>query len=313
MTLEAGNRLTCPGLPADWINGWLAAVGATVLDPELRLSWTTDPTPVAVLEHPDENPANRLVEAWPTRSRVDNMPLARLHDPDSKRPVPAVRFADTARVDATHPDAWTLTSAMTDLAVRDGNAVSGPFDPPGPGTIKWLHHRLTKTHSLVSDPSERIPATLAGAAEPEEGNGLGFDIARFRGNNSRQHGRDTPNQFIDPVVEVFAFFGLALFPVRGDGVASRNPRSRQRGWRVAAGYGFKWPAWDTPLVRHGIDALLDAWHSSWRLHKTRDRDSHEWKPSHDAWSRLGVHAAWESTRYESAGSDSNQGYGSRKL
>ena len=25
-------QLTCPGLPADWINGWLAAVGATVLD-----------------------------------------------------------------------------------------------------------------------------------------------------------------------------------------------------------------------------------------------------------------------------------------
>ena len=35
----------CPGLPAEWINGWLAAVGTTVLDSELRLSWTMDPSP----------------------------------------------------------------------------------------------------------------------------------------------------------------------------------------------------------------------------------------------------------------------------
>ena len=33
-------RVTCPGLPASWINGWLAAVGATVLDSRIRLHWT---------------------------------------------------------------------------------------------------------------------------------------------------------------------------------------------------------------------------------------------------------------------------------
>ena len=38
-------EMTCPGLPGGWINGWLAAVGATVLDDRVRLHWTTDGAP----------------------------------------------------------------------------------------------------------------------------------------------------------------------------------------------------------------------------------------------------------------------------
>ena len=38
-------EVICPGLPASWINAWLAAVGATVLDPRLRLHWTRGGTP----------------------------------------------------------------------------------------------------------------------------------------------------------------------------------------------------------------------------------------------------------------------------
>ena len=30
-------EVTCPGLPGAWINAWLAAVGATVLDARVRL------------------------------------------------------------------------------------------------------------------------------------------------------------------------------------------------------------------------------------------------------------------------------------
>lgn len=41
-------RVTCPGLPASWINAWLAAVGATVLDSGIRLHWTAE-TALAVL------------------------------------------------------------------------------------------------------------------------------------------------------------------------------------------------------------------------------------------------------------------------
>lgn len=309
MTPEAANRVTCPGLPADWINGWLAAVGATVLDPELQLSWTTDPTPVAVLEHPDQDPAGRLIEAWPTHRRVGTMPLARSYRTCKgtlTRQVSVDDFAERVREASADPETWTLTSTMTDLAVDKGRVANGRFDPPVPRGFT-LHDRLVKTHNLVNDPSERIPAALAGAAVPVEGNGLGFDIARL----SLREGK----KFVDPVVEVFAFFGLRLFPVRGDGVAYRDPLSRQRGWRVAGDRsGFKWPAWNTPLDADAIDALLDEWHSSWRLHKVRNKDKYEWKPDRAVWSRLGVHAAWESTRYMPDGSaESNRGYGSRPL
>ena len=37
-------RVRCPGLPASWVNGWLAAVGVTVLDSRIRLHWTADST-----------------------------------------------------------------------------------------------------------------------------------------------------------------------------------------------------------------------------------------------------------------------------
>ena len=33
-------RHEAPGLPADWLNGWLAAIGVTVLIPGARLRWT---------------------------------------------------------------------------------------------------------------------------------------------------------------------------------------------------------------------------------------------------------------------------------
>ena len=307
MTLDSFNHRICPGLPADWINAWLAAVGATVLVPGLRLFWTTDALPVAVFEHKNKDPVAGLIKAWPSRERLDTMPLARNHPGCQltiERQVPVQAFVERVRVTGQARDTWTLTSSMTDLAVENGKVTHGLFDPAGPGTIKWLHHRLVKTYSHVTDPTMRIPATLDGVAEPIADNGLGFDIARLRDGK----------KFVDPVVETLAFFGLALFPVRGDGIDSRYQQSRQRGWQIGGSRGFKWPAWSQPLDRHGIDALLDTWHSSWRYRKSRNSDKYEWKPNRAIWKRLGVHAAWQSTRYTPASrSETNRGYGSRRL
>ena len=307
MTLGALNRHTCPGLPSDWINGWLAAVGITVLAPGLRLSWTTDALPVAVLEHTHEDPAETLVKAWPSRQRLETMPVARSYGACRmilERQVPVEAFTERVRATSQHPDTWTLTSSMTDLAIDNRKVAHGPFDPAGPGTIKWLHHRLVKTHSLVTNPPQRIPATLAGVAEPVKDNGLGFDIARFRDGS----------KFVDPVVETLAFFGLSLFPVRGDAVDTPRQQTRQRGWNIGGSRGFKWPAWSEPLDRHAIDALLDVWHDSWRYRKMRSSGVCEWKPNSAAWKRLGIHAAWETTRYVPASrSETNRGFGSRRL
>ena len=70
------NEVACPGLPASWLNGWLAAVGAAVLDPRLRLSWTTGDAPVAVLSAESVEPVDALAESWPSRELVDGLPIA---------------------------------------------------------------------------------------------------------------------------------------------------------------------------------------------------------------------------------------------
>ena len=57
--MSSTNSLECPGLPAEWVNGWLAAVGTTVLDPEIQLSWTPDRSAIAVLHHPVERTGGR--------------------------------------------------------------------------------------------------------------------------------------------------------------------------------------------------------------------------------------------------------------
>lgn len=295
----------CPGWPADWINAWLAAVGTTILIPNLRLSWTKDTLPIAVLEHTSKNPILALTEYWPTKERLDSMPLARsdLYTRTTKdgvekpkRKVLVESFARLLKETRGQPDAWTLTSTMTDLAVREnGEVENGPFDPPGPGTIKWLHYRLLRTHSHVQDPATLIKASLNGTSNFVKDNGLGFDMARL----------NEGEQYTDPVIETLAFFGLALFPVRGDGVSQKFPKSRQRGWQIANNRDFIWPAWTQPLDKYGIDALLDAWHHSQKSSKRRQMNM---------WKRLGVHTAWQTVRYRAtASADPTRGFGSQRL
>ena len=70
---------------------------------------------------------------------------------------------------------------------------------------------------------------FSGHAVRVNDNGLGFDQTRL-GSQS-----DNTDKWVDPVAEVLAFFGLALLPVRGDGIDRRqgrffDVRESQRGW-----------------------------------------------------------------------------------
>ena len=299
------SSIVCPGLPGEWINGWLAAVGATVLDSRLRLSWTEDASPVAVLAVDDGDPVEALSLAWPRPEAVESLPLA-LEWRDSStlgRKVSVGVFAERARAARSHPQSWTLSSSLTDLVVdKNGEVEHAPFDPPAPRG-SWLHDRLLRVHRGVDPSVDELRGALAGLAVRIKDNGLGFDHRRL-GSQS-----DTTSIRVDPVVESLAFFGLALFPVRGSGsdarLAARRTRVLQRGWRnVEVGADrrrdlrFQWPAWSPPLDCHGIDALLDVW-------RPRPRRS---------WRTTGVHAGWETVRYESRGTaDSTRAYGSRRL
>ena len=298
-------EVKCPGLPAFWVNGWLAAVGATVLVPGMRLRWAAAGTPEAVLSVDGGDPVASLVESWPSKEFLEDLPISENWNEVGclKRKVDVRSFGQRAQAARRHPCSWALSSTMTDLAVdKNGEVVHAPFDAGGPGSIKWLHHRLIRVHQLVGPSLDRIRSSLDGHAERVSNSGLAFDQARLG-----SFADSTAQHLVDPVVETLAFFGLAILPVRGRGVdqrlgANRNLRvdAVQRGWRRPRGEGrpaFFWPAWIQKLDLEGIDALLDTWN-----------------PDDNAtWSRVGVHAAWRSARYRSRGRETTQAIGSERL
>ena len=306
----------CPGLPAEWINGWLAAVGITVLDPKIRLSWTSDPSPIAVLHHPDMEPAVAVAEVWPSRRRLEEMPLDvdRNGDRPLKRNPDVEIFRARIKAAAGHQDAWTLTSTLTDLAFHTKDqAAHGLFDPPVPKGLV-LFERLVEVHSrALEDDQEihdRISTSFDGIPDIAECNGLGFDIFRLP---DRAQSKRTLI-LVDPIVEVLAFFGLALLPVRGDGTREGEARVRQKGFGIGARQEdeFVWPAWGQPLDRWGIDALLDAWYQTWRPYKADG--GLEWRTGRPGWDRLGVHTGWVSKSYKRTDSnDITKGFSSERI
>ena len=297
-------EVRCPGLPGGWINGWLAAVGATVLDARLRLHWTAGGAPLAVLSAAEVDPIAAIVESWPDAALLSRLPIAKDWKGvgEFRRKVPVDAFAARARAARGDPYAWTLSSTMTDLCVNEaGEVAHAPFDPAGPGTIKWLHHRLVKVNEHVEPTAGRIGDSLAGRAVRVKDNGLGFDQTRL-GSQA-----DDGSIWVDPVVEVLAFFGLALLPVRGLGADRRldrfaDVRERQRGWRKGSESRdprrFHWPAWEQPLDTSGIDALLDAWNPKKR----------------HTWTLVGVHAGWQAVPFQRrATADTTRAYGAERL
>lgn len=281
---------TCPGLPASWVNAWLAVVGVTVLDPRIRLHWTLGDAPVAVLSAIDTDPVDALADSWPSEACLRDLPIAEQWNDagELKRKVPVDQFVKRVVQARSHPYSWTLSSTLTDLSVeKDGSVAHAPFDPPGPGTTKWLHHRLLQMHKHAGSMSrERLCTSLCGRLDRVKGNGLGFDSTRL-GSLA-----DNSDIWVEPVVELLAFFGLALLPVRALGVDGRlggvgiRSDQRQRGWQRGpqpdGPRRFVWPAWQQPLDVAAVDALLD-----------------RWRPWHrQSWAALGVHAGWRSVPYE---------------
>lgn len=241
-----------PGLTGEWLNGWLAALGITVLLDDARLCWTGDAAPHAVIEHDAPELAAHLAAALPAGVDLARRVIARAH-PDTDQPfprnVPLASYAQRAAL-ARRRDDWTLSSSVTDLGGDDGKglAAHGPFDPPAPRG-ETLHDRVLRCRDALGDGvAEWVSDSLNGVGRRIKANGLGFDHRRL------QASADAPATFVDPVVELLAFYGLAFFPVRGTG-----QRGVARGWTAGplTRGAFTWPVWRPSLDRWAIDALLD--------------------------------------------------------
>lgn len=283
----------CPGLPADWLNAWLAAIGALVLVPELKLCWSDDPVPLAVLTAPgDDDPATLIASAWPTADDIASLPIARHLEGHRELALnPTVEdWMDRVGCARSAPWGWMLTSLYTDLAwsvsAKAHTIERGQFHTPMPGRDNTMHDRLRK---LVRPVDEGVLGRALDGAGDRVGNyGLGFDVSRISSL------ADESSMMVDPIIEVLAFFGLALFPARGDG-----SRRRQRGWsRPSSGGGsFRWCTWAEPLHLGGVDALLDVAATGV-----------------EGACRAGVTGSWEVVPFEARGiSDVTRGYGSRRV
>lgn len=295
-----GEQIT-PGLPADWLNGWLAAIGITVLVPDVRLGWTDEPVPRARFSVPGDEPLAELVAAHlPSVDELEQLVIAEL--PQNITPEQFRKAAEAAR---NRRDA-SLSVLTTDVsgAGRGGGLPNGPFNVGAPrGETLYTRLRACRQRLDGNRPlAELVHETLAGRARRQELNGLGFDYRRIAGSVPGEAAK-----LVDPVVECLCFYALQLHPVGGDG-----ERVQQRGWtsRPARKHAFRWPVWSNPLNQSAIDALLDIVYR-----ETVDVSSIG--PQHGVpqrWRRLGVTGLYGTVPFQQTGSsDTTRGYASEHL
>lgn len=249
------NNPVAPGLTADWLNGWLAAVGVTVLLPGVRLGWTDEAVPNAVFHQRVETPIERVIAAaLPTESDLAAMTI-RPQGPGGKLGQTATRETYKARAaEARASGDWTLSVAHTDLAQarkgEEGTVPKGPFNAGMEGD-QSLWKRVAASRSLIGNgeaAAQTILRTLEGIEPRVMNAGLAFDGRRF--SSGVQHENRLSSPRVLPVVELLAFYGISLFPVRGNG-----SKVVQRGW--TKDLGFVYPTWSEKLDVWAIDALLD--------------------------------------------------------
>jgi len=285
-----------PGLTVDWVNAWLAALGVTVLVPEVSLRWTGEAVPSACFRMPDHSPPLRelLAGALPSLDDLGRLSIARWREdtPELSRKVSLDVYARRAAVARRSADT-SLSSTVTDLLAElpnDGLPHS-PFDPPMPHGIT-LWERVISCRKAIDDVEAAATETFAGRGRRVANNGLGFDARRLVG------GVRSGEPRVDPLIEMLAFCGLALFPLRGNGT-----ESQARGWTGPGGRSgsFRWCAWSPALDRWAIDALLDV--------VALGRSG----VGVGLATRLGITASYRSIPYQSRGSaDPTRAYGAER-
>jgi hypothetical protein len=248
-------RHEAPGLPAEWLNGWLAAIGVTVLVPGTRLCWTDDGVPSAVFQTDQPVDLPQVVaDALPASETLARSAIARTlpgTEHDFNRNVTLAAFKERAGVERRAGEG-ILAASVSDLSadLKPDNLEHGAFDPPAPrGETLWSRATACAQALVTPDIAQRARDTFSGSGRRETLNGLGFDARRFPA--GMHAARDV---YADPVVELLAFAALPLFPTRGDG-----RRTRQRRWTDSSTKrgAFQWIAWRPALDRWAIDALLD--------------------------------------------------------
>lgn len=310
-----------PGLPASWLNGWLAAIGATVLVPDLRVAWTEGPAPAALFVLDADDAAARIAQALPTLEQLGRLAIARTRPDAPHLPRVATLAEFRARARLIHEGTVasidrSLEMSLTDLYDLDGDEVPhAPFDPPAQKGVT-LHERLMTCRASidqVGDSGAAVGASLRGRGRRVQANGLGFDYLRSATGVHPKSGPSKVEVHVDPVVETLAFFGLHIFPFRGSALPKQQPRQRGFAGRPSLRHAFRWPCWRDPLDVWAVDSLLDRFHAV--APRVGEAGSAAWPPQGvSTLRRLGIHAVFGSIYHHARGqADSYRAFASERL
>ena len=284
---------SAPAWTADWLSGWLAAIGVTILCDDVLLSWNSDTNPSPVFWTETDTPlAETIAAAYPAANFV-GLSSARL----VSRQEPSLAEYSAGAAESRLNGDWLWSSLFTDLGPNRSKKTKEKgvqvivseridrslFYPGAPGA-NGIVNRLTGPEKGIAKTSwgnaQHIAQSMDGSLPRSEGTGLGFDCRRLQ-DPTDPH----PEMRIDHVVESLALFSTILFPIRGDG-ARTTTRGESR--TKAAPYpSFRWTTWSDPLDAPGIDAVLG-----------------QMKPST---------ATFEIVKYKFRGKETNAGYFSRRI
>ena len=240
-------QVHAPAWRANWINGWLAAIGVIVICEDVQLSWTTDPTPTPIFHLADnirlvEHIASRIPDPkLVTRSAAQHVAKQNATEDEYERGAAAARENGD----------WLWSALFTDLGPknsRDDRSTcfdKSRFYPGMPGTAP-ISKRLSDLAKSHWGDAAAIERSMAGTLPRSQGNGLAFDPHRLL-----DPANPLTDVYIDPVIEAVAFHALIILPVRGNG---RRTTTRGETGRPPT---FRWRTWQQPLDLAGIDAILD--------------------------------------------------------
>ncbi len=292
------NPSQAPGWRGNWLNGWLASLGA-VSTGKVTLRFEHQGFPVPVFGG-SADPFAEVAVRLPTVEQLHASVIVRHGEVGELPRNPTMAEWSARAAVARRSGDLMLGATITDLTLGATERLDhSPFDPTVPKGLTLFERVVTCRQALEESPVAQVLASAVGDGERIMANGLGFDATRITipaATNS--------SKYVDPVVECLAFESLRMFPVRGRvgraGVTRLwNRPSSQRG-------AFAWPIWEHELDWYSIDALLDRFAYRWNQSNEETRTKAVFGRDLAA---LGVTAVYESVPYKPTGQmDSTRGY-----
>lgn len=222
---------------------YLAALGITILDPAIQLSWNRDENTATFTKPASQNLASELHE------RIANTAKTCTILDTNKKPRPPMTGYQAWINEPGAPTQLRRALTNPERPVEDKKATCAsttPFDlATGQKSLGSVINGLTREETKATFDGA-LTAFCAGIIAYHETSNTGFDpvVSSRGGQNLRQKSSAEKWNYGNPVVEYLAIHGIAYFPTFADGSTSIT--------RTA----FTYPIWTEPLTKPPIQTLI---------------------------------------------------------